>query len=106
MSARIDVSERVGELRMKRAPMGEVLLVSAPGFTTAAMELLEAADPDILYRRVEGVTEAIAFMGINGAADYVVTDYNLRDRTVRLARREVRDEQARVVAGPWPGDAA
>jgi hypothetical protein len=45
-------------------------------------------------------------MGINGAADYVVTDYNLRDRTVRLARREVRDEQARVVAGPWPGDAA
>jgi hypothetical protein len=105
VSARIEVSRKVGPLAMKRAPMGEVLLVSAPGFTTAAMELLEAADPAILYRRVEGASEHIAFMGINGAADYVVTRYDLPNREVHLARREVRDDQARFVAGPWPGDA-
>lgn len=101
MQHSIDTTMRDGEVVMKRLMFGEVLLLTAPGYTQMAAELVEAADPNLLYRHYSGNDEFFAIMGENGAVEYRVDRYDHERHVYHCSRVEVRDHEARWIAGPW-----
>ncbi len=101
MQASIDTTKKFGDVVMKRLLFGEVLLLEAPGYTAMSAELVEAADPNLLYRTFRDMNEYIAIFGENGAVEYRVDRYDEETRTYHCSREEVRDDEANWVAGPW-----
>ena len=101
MQHSIDTTQREGDVVMKRLMFGEVLLLTAPGFTQIHQDYIEGADPDLLYRHYSGTDEFFAIFGENGAVEYRVDRYDHERHIYHCSRVEVRDHEANWVAGPW-----
>jgi hypothetical protein len=99
--ASINTSKKSGDVVMRRLMFGEVLLLEAPGYTSMSAELVEAADPNLLYKTFRDMSEYVAIFGENGAVEYRVDRYDEDTRTYHCSRVEVRDHEANWIAGPW-----
>jgi hypothetical protein len=100
MQHSIDTTMRDGEVTCKRLMFGEVLLLSAPGYTAIHPDYLEAASPGLVHRSFRGGNEYVAILGENGAVEYRVDRIDERG-VYHCSRVEVRDHEANWIAGPW-----